>query len=181
MLALQGRDNTDHALSQVGDDRGLFRRLTASNDDDHQQERIVITGELKSRIDRIWDSMWAGGISNPLSVVEQLTYLLFIKRLDELHTLRERQAARSGKPIQEPIFQNYESKLRWSRFKETAPERMFATVKDEVFPFIKALGSLNGNGRGTEAEGDSTYSHHMRDAIFMIPTPRVLANVVDQL
>jgi type I restriction enzyme M protein len=137
----------------------------------------VITGELKSRIDRIWDSMWAGGISNPLSVVEQLTYLLFIKRLDELQTLAERKATRTGKPIEEPIFQNYESKLRWSRFKETAPEQMFATVKDEVFPFIKALGS---NG-GTDEEGDSTYSHHMRDALFMIPTPRVLANVVDQL
>ncbi|MFW5724085.1 MAG: type I restriction-modification system subunit M, partial [Halochromatium sp.] len=141
----------------------------------------MITGELKSRIDRIWDTMWAGGISNPLSVVEQLTYLLFIKRLDELHTLRERQAARSGKPIQEPIFQNYESKLRWSRFKETAPERMFATVKDEVFPFIKALGQPDHKRGGTDEEGDSTYSHHMRDAIFMIPTPRVLANVVDQL
>ncbi|MEA1049536.1 class I SAM-dependent DNA methyltransferase [Lamprobacter modestohalophilus] len=141
----------------------------------------MITGELKSRIDRIWDSMWSGGISNPLSVIEQLTYLLFIKRLDELHTLRERKAARTGKPIEEPIFQEYQSKLRWSRFKETAPEQMFATVKDEVFPFIKTLGSRNGQGGGTDAEGDSTYSHHMRDAIFMMPTPRVLANVVDQL
>ncbi len=141
----------------------------------------MVTGELKSRIDRIWDSMWSGGISNPLSVIEQLTYLLFIKRLDELHTLRERKAARTGKPIDEPIFQDYQSKLRWSRFKETAPEQMFATVKDEVFPFIKTLGRLSGPGGGTDAEGDSTYSHHMRDAIFMMPTPRVLANVVDQL
>ena len=137
----------------------------------------MITGELKSRIDRIWDTMWSGGISNPLSVIEQLTYLLFIKRLDELHTLRERKAARTGQPIEEPIFRNDQSKLRWSRFKETAPEQMFATVKDEVFPFIKTLGH---NG-GTNEEGDSTYSHHMRDALFMMPAPRVLANVVDQL
>ena len=121
--------------------------------------------------------MWSGGISNPLSVIEQLTYLLFIKRLDELHTLLERKAARTGKPIQEPIFARKQDHLRWSRFKETAPEKMFATVKDEVFPFVKKLGS---NG-GTEEEGDSTYSHHMKDAIFMMPTPRVLANVVDQL
>ena len=56
----------------------------------------MITGELKSKIDRIWDTIWSGGISNPLSVIEQLTYLLFIKRLDELHTLKERKAAHSG-------------------------------------------------------------------------------------
>ncbi|MDN5848449.1 MAG: type I restriction-modification system subunit M, partial [Nitrococcus sp.] len=137
----------------------------------------MIIGELKSKVDRIWDTMWSGGISNPLSVIEQLTYLLFIKRLDELHTLRERKAARTGKPIEEPIFAADEEHLRWSRFKETAPEQMFATVRDEVFPFIKGLGR---NG-GDAAEGDSTYSHHMKDALFMMPTPRVLANVVDQL
>ena len=137
----------------------------------------MITGELKSKVDRIWDTMWSGGISNPLSVIEQLTYLLFIKRLDELHTLREHKAARTGKPIEEPLFGPKQDHLRWSRFKETAPEQMFMTVKDDVFPFIKSLGR---NG-GTEEEGDSTYSHHMKDAIFMMPTPRVLANVVDQL
>ncbi len=56
----------------------------------------MITGELKSKVDRIWDTMWSGGVSNPLSVIEQLTYLLFIKRLDELHTLKESKAARTG-------------------------------------------------------------------------------------
>ncbi|TVR02161.1 MAG: SAM-dependent DNA methyltransferase [Desulfovibrionales bacterium] len=137
----------------------------------------MITGELKSKVDRIWDTMWSGGISNPLSVIEQLTYLLFIKRLDELHTLQERKAARLGQPIADPIFSPDLDHLRWSRFKETAPEQMFTIVRDEVFPFIKSLGR---NG-GDEAEGDSTYSHHMKDALFMMPTPRVLANVVDQL
>ena len=135
----------------------------------------MITGELKSKVDGIWDTMWSGGISNPLSVIEQLTYLLFIKRLDELHTLKESKAARTGKPIEEPIFSPDQDALRWSRFKETAPEKMFETVRDEVFPFIKTLGE-NGDG-----EGDSTYSHHMKDALFMMPTARVLANVVDQL
>ena len=137
----------------------------------------MITGELKSRVDRIWDTMWSGGVSNPLSVIEQLTYLLFIKRLDELHTLQERKAARLGRPVEDPIFSRDQEHLRWSRFKDAAPEQMFATVRDEVFPFIKSLGR---NG-GDEAEGDSTYSHHMKDALFMMPTPRVLANVVDQL
>ncbi|MFZ1731630.1 MAG: class I SAM-dependent DNA methyltransferase [Bacteroidota bacterium] len=136
----------------------------------------MITGELKSKIDRIWDAMWSGGVSNPLSVIEQLTYLLFIKRLDELHTLKERKAARTGKPIEEPIFKKGQDNLRWSRFKETAPETMFETVKDKVFPFIKKLGS-NGDG---DPE-DSTYTHHMKDALFLMPTPRLLANVVDQL
>ena len=137
----------------------------------------MITGEIKSKVDRIWDTMWSGGISNPLSVIEQLTYLLFIKRLDELHTLKERKAARTGRPIEEPIFSADQDALRWSRFKETAPESMYEMVRDQVFPFIKTLGQ-NGNADG---EGDSTYTHHMKDAMFMMPTPRVLANVVDQL
>ena len=137
----------------------------------------MITGELKSKVDSIWNTMWSGGISNPLSVIEQLTYLLFIKRLDELHTLRERKAARTGMPIEGPIFGPDQDAMRWSRFRETAPEKMFATVRDEVFPFMKALGQ---NGEANGGRG-STYAHHMRDALFMMPTPRVLANVVDQL
>ena len=135
----------------------------------------MITGELKSKIDSIWDTMWSGGISNPLSVIEQLTYLLFIKRLDELHTLKERMSARTGRPIEDPIFRSDQENLRWSRFKETAPETMFETVRDKVFPFIKKLGN---NGDGVDK---STYGHHMKDALFMMPQARVLANVVDQL
>ena len=135
----------------------------------------MITGELKSKIDRIWDTMWSGGISNPLSVIEQLTYLLFIKELDELHTREERKAARTRKPIEEPVFAADQNDLRWSHFKELAPEQMFETVRDRVFPFIKSLGHA-----GDSAES-STYSHHMQDALFMMPTARVLANVVDQL
>ena len=135
----------------------------------------MITGELKSRVDRIWDTMWSGGISNPLSVIEQLTYLLFIKRLDELHTLQERKAARTGRSIDEPVFAARQDALRWSRFKELAPGQMFETVRDSVFPFIKSLGQTEDSDEG------STYTHHMKDALFMMPTPRVLANVVDQL
>lgn len=143
----------------------------------------MITGEIKSKVDRIWDTMWAGGIANPLSVIEQLTYLLFIKRLDDLHTLKEKKAARLGKPVDEPIFpqgKNPNSRgnpkrsfddLRWSRFRDFAPEVMFEVVRDDVFPFMKSLG----------AKDDSTYSHHMKDALFSMPSPRVLANVVDQL
>ena len=135
----------------------------------------MITGELKSKIDRIWNTMWSGGISNPLSVIEQLTYLLFIKGLDELHTRKEHKAARTGNPIEEPVFAAHQDDLRWSRFKELAPEQMFETVRDRVFPFIKSMGRTGDSGEG------STYSHHMQDALFMMPTARVLANVVDQL
>ena len=137
----------------------------------------MITGALKSKVDSIWNTMWSGGISNPLSVIEQLTYLLFIKRLDELHTLKERKAARTGKPIEDPIFTAKQDKLRWSRFKEAAPEQMFETVRDGVFSFMKTLGQKG----EADGEGGSTYSHHMEDALFMMPTARVLANVVDQL
>ena len=137
----------------------------------------MITGEIKPKVDRIWDTMWSGGISNPLSVIEQLTYLLFIKRLDELHTLKENKASRLKKPIEDPVFSDDEDELRWSRFKDFAPEVMFETVRDKVFPFIKALGKSDHG----DVEADSTYSHHMKDALFMMPTPRVLANVVDQL
>jgi type I restriction enzyme M protein len=137
----------------------------------------MITGELKSKVDKIWDTMWSGGVSNPLSVIEQLTYLLFIKRLDELHTLKERKAQRLGRSIEEPVFKADQDHLRWSRFKDAAPEQMFNTVRDEVFPFIKTLG----NKGEDDGEGGSTYTHHMKDALFMMPTPRVLANVVDQL
>lgn len=175
----------------------------------------MITGELKSKVDRIWDSMWAGGIANPLTVIEQLTFLLFIKRLDELQTLRENKANRTGQPIEDPIFpegKNPESRagrsyadLRWSRFKDYAPEVMLEIVRDEVFPFLKTLGQKKSDEADTDlmvAEDpaefapqkdsgeatmmdkdakDSTYAHHMKDAIFMFPTPRLLTSVVDSL
>lgn len=134
----------------------------------------MITGELKSKIDSIWNTMWSGGISNPLSVIEQLTYLLFIKRLDELQTLKERKAVRTGLPIEEPIYAPPQESLRWSRFKETAPEQMFTTLRDGVFPFIKVLGSRGEH----DGENGSTYTHHMRDALFMMPTPPVAGDVL---
>ena len=135
----------------------------------------MITGELKFKVDQIWNSMWSGGISNPLSVIEQLTYLLFIKGLDELHTRKEQKAERFGNLIEEPVFAADQYALRWSRFKELAPEQMFETVRDRVFPFIKSMGQT-----GTPGE-ETTYTYHMQDALFVMPTARVLANVVDQL
>lgn len=135
----------------------------------------MITGELKSKIDRIWDAMWAGGIANPLTVIEQLTYLLFLKRLDEIHTLRERKANRLKKPIEDPIFTDSQQDLRWANFRDLAPEPLFELIKEQAFDFIKDL------GKSQEGDEDTTFAHHMKDALFMFPSPRLLANVVDQL
>src|SRR5438128_6505568 len=88
----------------------------------------VITGELKSKIDRVWDAFWSGGISNPLEVIEQITYLLFIRRLDDLQTLAEAKANRTGKPLEDPIFGPDESDLRWSRFKTFEPGVMHQVI-----------------------------------------------------
>ena len=132
----------------------------------------MITGELRSQVDRLWDAFWSGGISNPLEVIEQITYLLFIKRLDELHAAQEAKANRLKKPIQNAVFDSTQQELRWSRFKNEAPGEMFKIVSEKVFPFIKELKS---------ERDDSTYQHHMKDARFTIPNPGLLAKVVDMI
>ncbi|MGB9929092.1 MAG: type I restriction-modification system subunit M [Methanosarcina sp.] len=137
----------------------------------------MINGELKSQIDNIWNAFWSGGISNPLEVIEQITYLLFLKRLDDLHTLEENKSTRLKRPMERRIFPEgqdpkglpYEN-LRWSRFKNFAPAEMFKVVDEHVFPFLRTLGGDN-----------STYAHHMKDARFTIPTPALLSKVVDLL
>src|SRR4029078_2171975 len=137
----------------------------------------MLTGEVRSQIDAIWNTFWTGGISNPLEVIEQITYLLFLKRLDDLQTLEEHKVARLKTPIERRIFPEgadpkgrpYED-LRWSRFKNFAPAEMFKVVSEHAFPFLRTLGG-----------DDSTYAHHMKDARFTIPTPALLAKVVDLL
>ena len=131
----------------------------------------VLTGELRNQIDRIWDAFWSGGIANPLEVLEQLTYLLFIRRLDELETLEERRSQRSDQPMRRRIFSEESQELRWSRFKELGEAAaMFRLVGDQVFPFLRELGG-----------DESAYATHMRDARFTIPTPGLLAKVVELL
>lgn len=134
----------------------------------------MITGELRNKIDRIWDLFWSGGISNPLEVIEQLTYLLFIRRLDELQTQAERKARITGRGIEDPRFLPGQDHLRWQNFKQEPPQEMYRTVAEEVFPFLQTLGQTP-NGE------ESTYSVHMRDARFTIPSPSLLARVVDLL
>ncbi|MEV7428312.1 class I SAM-dependent DNA methyltransferase [Nocardioides sp. NPDC092400] len=134
----------------------------------------MITGDLKSKIDRIWDSFWSGGISNPLEVIEQITYLLFLRRLDDLQTRAEKKARVTGGVIEEPKFLPGQDHLRWSRFKNTDSDVMYKTVATEVFPFLQKYGAQVGGD-------NSTYSDHMKDARFTIPTPALLSKVVDAL
>ena len=130
----------------------------------------VITGDVKSKVDQIWNSFWSGGISNPLEVIEQITYLLFIRRLDELETQAESRASFTGKALENPIFGPSEQDFRWSRLRHLEPEVMYGVVSDEVFPFLRKLG---GDG--------STYGEHMRDARFTVPSAHLLSKVVDLL
>jgi type I restriction enzyme M protein len=133
----------------------------------------MIIGTVKNQVDRIWDTFWSGGISNPMEVIEQMTYLLFIKRLDELQTVKEKKANRTKQPIDNPFFGPRQQKLRWSVFcKLGDPASLYHLVSEQVFPFIKTLGS---------GKVDSTYASHMKDARFTIPTPALLAKVVDML
>lgn len=137
----------------------------------------MINSNVRSQIDALWNAFWTGGISNPLEVIEQITYLLFLKRLDDLHTLEENKSTRLKKLMERRIFpagndpkgRAYED-CRWSRFKHFEAKEMFAVVNDHVFPFLRTLG---GDG--------STYAHHMKDARFTIPTPALLAKVVDMI
>jgi type I restriction enzyme M protein len=137
----------------------------------------MITGELRNQVDQVWDAFWSGGISNPLEVIEQITYLLFLRRLDDLQTLEENKATRLKQPIGHRIFPEGKDKsgmsydkYRWSRFKNFEAREMFTIVSDHVFPFLRTLG---GNG--------SNYAKHMKDARFTIPTPALLTKVVDLL
>lgn len=133
----------------------------------------MITGELKNKIDQIWNAFWSGGIANPLTVVEQITYLLFLKRLDELETQREAKLKLGAKDVPESIFGPDQQEFRWSRFKDLAPQQMFElfTRPGGVFDFMKNL-----NGRS-----GSTYGKLMENATFMIPSAALLDKVVGML
>src|SRR3954469_20007521 len=137
----------------------------------------MLTGSIRNQVDRIWDAFWSGGISNPLEVIEQITYLLFIRRLDDLQKNAEAKAATLGTAVERVVFpagndpkgRPYDE-LPWSRFKHREAKEMYEIVADHVFLFLRTLGG-----------DDSTYAHHMKDARFTIPTPALLAKVVDML
>ena len=132
----------------------------------------MITGELKNKIDGMWDIFWSSGMTNPLTVIEQLTYLMFIKILDDNEVRRESNAALFGMEVEDPVFDADHQNCRWHVFRNYDPEAMFDNMTGSVFPFIK--GGL-GSGK------DTAFARYMKDALFLVPTPRVLVRVVDAL
>ncbi|WML32649.1 class I SAM-dependent DNA methyltransferase [Clostridium sp. OS1-26] len=128
----------------------------------------MITGELRSKVDKIWETFWTGGITNPLEVIEQFTYLLFIKGLDDKETTKQNEAVFLGIEF-EGMFPSDKQHLRWSKFKDFEASEMYRIMQEEVFPFIKNL----------HGKDDSAYAKYMEDAIFKIPTALMLSKIVD--
>ena len=139
----------------------------------------MITGELKNKVNSLWEIFWTGGITNPLDVVEQMTYLMFIRDLDDVDNTRAKESAMLGLSHQSIFADEVKigdrtvagKQLKWSVFRDFPAERMYATVQELVFPFIKGL----------HGDKSSAYSKYMDDAIFKIPTPLMLDKIVTAL
>ena len=142
----------------------------------------MITGELKNKVDSIWDTIWTGGITSPITVLEQITYLMFMKLLDDNQLKAEAGANALGIQLKKKVFgegicvisenphvETEYINLRWNVFHNFEPGAMFSNVQNYVFPFIKQIG----DGK------DTAFSRYMKDTVFLIPTPKVLAKVVD--
>ena len=129
----------------------------------------MITGELKNKIDQIWEMFWTGGITNPLDVVEQMTYLMFIHDLAAADDSKAKNSVMLGLPYKS-MFEGHEN-CKWTLFKDLPAETMYEVMQGEVFPFIK---DLHGNK-------ESAYSKYMGDAIFKIPTAQLLSKIIDAM
>ena len=137
----------------------------------------MITGDLKSQVDKIWEAFWTGGVSNPMSVIEQFTYLLFIRRIDEKQLLEEKKANMIGGKVENPTFTDAQKELRWNHFKNLEPESMFdlftkTTAERDmtIFDHLKSLGKKGG-----------VFTEYMAGATFLISTPRLLDQVVQMI
>ena len=126
----------------------------------------MITGQLKSRVDKLWDEFWTGGISNPLTVIEQITFLMFLRLLDVRETTAERQWARKhpGRPFPGQSYRPDQQHLRWGRFKDVGGEEMLRRVRDEVFPHVRQIGG-----------------EYLKDAQLLIPKASLLVSAVTMI
>lgn len=129
----------------------------------------MITGTLRNQVDKLWTEFWTGGITNPLTVIEQISFLMFSRLLDIAETRAEKRAARLGKPF-ERQFNTKQQKLRWSNFKNLPAEQMLKTVRDEVFPHFRNLGA-----------SESTFAEYMTDAQLLIQKPSLLVSAVNMI
>lgn len=118
--------------------------------------------QLKSLIDKLWNKFWSGGISNPLTAIEQITYLIFMKRIDELDTKRKADAEWTEESYIS-LFEGDKETLRWSYFKQLKAEEMLTHIQQNVFPFLK---NLNGE--------NSHFTRHMKNAVFIIPSASLI-------
>lgn len=138
-----------------------------------------MTGELKNKIDGLWEIFWTGGITNPLEVVEQMTYLMFIKDIDSADNIRAKEASMLGLPFKsifdgEVVIGDRKvegEQLKWSVFHDFPAQRMYSIMQEWVFPFIKNL----------HGDKNSAYSKYMGDAIFKVNTPLMLSKIVDAM
>ena len=130
----------------------------------------MITGDLRNKIDKLWEEFWTGGIANPLQVIEQITFLLFARMLDMTESRNEKRAARTGKPLTNPIFSKNDQELRWSQFKNLAAPLLLPLVRDRVFPHFRELG-----GQG------SRFAEYMKDAQLMVQKPSLLVSAVNMI
>ncbi len=129
----------------------------------------MLTGELKNKIDGLWEMFWTGGITNPLDVVEQMTYLMFIHDLDEVDSKK----AKSSLMLELPYTSMFDglTQYKWSVFRDLPAEKMYELMQQKIFPFIKNL----------HGSKESAYAQYMSDAIFKIPTPQLLSKIVDAM
>lgn len=155
----------------------------------------MITGAIKNKVDKIWTDIWAGGITNPLTVIEQLTYLMFIRSLDEKELETEGFENMTGEKIEKIFPQSAVGQsMRWSRFKDNDPRAIYDVISQRVFPAIKnmkhgRLPDLSETGELIEiqdsADGDvrdnTAFARYMSDAMFLIPTPQVLQKIITGL
>ncbi len=155
----------------------------------------MVTGTIKTKVDKLWTDIWAGGITNPLTVIEQLTYLIFIRSLDEKELEAEEFENLSGEKMPRIFPQSTVGQsMRWSKFKNNDPRQIFDVIAQRVFPAIKntrygRLPDFDEHGElveipdepDRENEGQTAFARYMSDAMFLIPTPQVLQKIVTGL
>lgn len=139
----------------------------------------MITGDLKNKIDSLWEIFWTGGLTNPLDVIEQMTYMMFIHDLDDTDNIHAKESAMLGLPYQSIFATEVQigdrtidgTQLKWSAFHDFPAQKMYSVIQEMVFPFIKNL----------HGDKESAYSKYMSDAIFKVPTPLMLTKIVDAM
>lgn len=138
----------------------------------------MTNSDLRSKIDSLWTDFWTGGITNPLSVIEQITYLLFCRMLDDAETLNEKMAQRAGTPCKAKYFGRDQQNLRWSHFRHMAGDELLALVRDKVFPFLRTVRVLDNESDDSAETAQIGLAGHMKDAQLLIVRPTLLKSAI---